>query len=94
MYALMGVAAKLATLNKDRKITKAQALATIASGILCGYIAALLCENYQVSIKLQWVFVSVSALSGENITGWILGNARTFLDQILKILTKSNGKKN
>lgn len=88
MYTLMGVAAKLATLNKDRKITKAQALATIASGILSGYAASHLCEHYNVSNKLEWVFISVAALSGENITGWILGNARNLLDQILKLLTK------
>lgn len=88
MYALMGVAAKLATQNKDRKITKTQALATIASGILCGFLAALLCENYHISSKLQWVFVSVSALSGENITGWILVNSRDILTSLLKIFLK------
>lgn len=84
----MGVAAKLATQNKEKKITKSQALATIASGILCGFIAALLCENYNISNKLQWVFVSISALSGENITAWILLNSKDILTYILKILTR------
>lgn len=89
MCMLLGVAAKLVTINKEKRITKAQALATIATGVLCGFTSSFVCDYYKLHEKLTYVVVSVSALSGENITAWILVNSKDILNKILKIFVKN-----
>jgi len=71
-WALLGITAKISSINKHKKITVAQALATIFSGIFVGVLANLICQYYKMDKNLTAVVISVSALSGENIIGWIL----------------------
>lgn len=87
-WCVVGVTAKLATMNKNKRITKWQALATIATGLLCGFIASSLCENYEVKKGLIPVFISVAALMGENITGWLMVNSSDILSKIIEIFLK------
>ena len=88
MYTLMGISAKLASINKHKKITKAQALSTVASGVLCGFLANSVCDYYQAQNSLRVVSISISALAGENITGWILVNAKDLITQMVQIIFK------
>lgn len=88
MWSLLGICAKIASINKGQKITKRQAIATIFTGIFCGFICSTICQHYKIDTHLTAAFISVSALSGENITAWILGNSKDILNKILSILIK------
>jgi len=89
-WALLGVTAKLSTINKHKKITTAQALATIFTGIFAGILANLICSYYKMDKNVTAAIISVSALSGENITGWILTNIS---EQLTKIWNRIINKK-
>jgi hypothetical protein len=87
-WCVVGVTAKLATLNKNKRITKFQALATIATGLLCGFIAHSLSNHFHVTKDLYPVFISLAALMGENITGWLMVNSSDLLGKIVEIFFK------
>lgn len=89
-WALLGVTAKISTINKHKKITISQALATISTGVFAGVMANLLCHYYKVDKNLTAAIISVSALSGENITGWILANIS---EQLTKLWNRIINKK-
>jgi len=79
-YALVGVGAKIAHINKNQKVTRKQAIAAIAMGIFGGILCNSVCDYYKIEGHLKSAFISVAALSGENITSWILGNVEGILN--------------
>ncbi len=89
-YSLLGVGAKIAHMNMGQKITRKQAVTAIFTGIFAGVICSEICVYYKINGHLKSALVSISALSGENITAWILGNSKDILNRILQILIKKN----
>ncbi len=90
-WALLGITAKISTINKQKKITVAQALTTVATGIFSGILANLICDYYKVDTNLTAAIISVSALSGENITAWILINVTGTLTRLYnRIINKKS----
>ena len=88
-YSLLGIGAKIAHMNMGQKITKKQAIAAIFTGIFAGIVCSLFCDYYKIEGHLKSAFISISALSGENVTAWFLGNSKDILNRILQILIKS-----
>lgn len=91
-WALLGVTAKISSINKHKKITVSQALATICTGIFAGVLASLICQYYKVDKNLTAAIISISALSGENITGWILTNITEQLTSLWRRIFNKNIK--
>lgn len=80
-YSLVGIGAKIAHINMGQKITKRQAVTAIFAGFFGGIVCGLICDYYKIEGHLKSAFVSISALSGENIVAWLLGNVNSILDK-------------
>ncbi len=84
LWSLLGVTAKMSSLNKSKKITRGQVLVTLCTGLFAGFVANSICEAYKVNKDFTAAIISVSALSGENITGWLLINITDQLTDLWK----------
>ncbi len=71
-WSLLAVTAKISSINKQKKVTKAQVLSTLATGVLCGFLSSFVCDYYKLDKNLTVIAISISALVGENITGFII----------------------
>lgn len=87
-WALLGVAAKLTNLNKEKKLTKGQALSTLGAGVFAGFVASNICESYGIQRELTSAIISISALSGEHVVGWFMTNSTDLLNWLKKILMR------
>ena len=86
--SILGIGARIAHMNMGQKVTKKQAATAVLTGLFGGILCSYVCDYYKVDGHLKSAFISISALSGQNITAWILGNSKDILNKILQILLK------
>tara|TARA_R110000868_G_scaffold290022_1_gene550280 strand:- start:22730 stop:23059 length:330 start_codon:yes stop_codon:yes gene_type:complete len=87
-YSILGIGARIAHMNMGQKITRRQAVTAIFTGLFGGIVCSSICDYYKIEGHLKSAFISISALSGQNSTAWILGNSKDILNRILQILIK------
>jgi hypothetical protein len=91
-YITIGVLAKLAFDSRNNKLTRKQIIVKSVLSIFCGYLSAVLCENFNYT---QWakIVVPVSTLLGEGIVLYIMTNWKKFVNKFLPPFLQS-GKEN
>ncbi len=90
-YSIIGISAKIAHMSSKGQLTKKQGVISFGFGIFAGFLAHSIMEN---DFKYKWAVITISALAGENIVSWILGNSKEIMTRILNILLKNKEDNN